>query len=885
MGTSDDSPNPWKRVFEALADPAFIADRESGLVLEVNEATARAYGYVRDEMIGLHVRQFSTEPEATTATVRAAESSPAPRRHLRKDGSTFLVEVSSSAIEWNGRPAMLGLVRDVTRRVQLEKELRDSQELVTNAFHRSPLMLSVADLQTDRYLEVNDSFCARVGYTREEVLGHTAIELGMITPAEREELAKLLMAAPKDTAIEFTVRDRRGAPIYCRYWGAILQSSEGLRVFAAAEDVSAQKHGAQELDEALRRLGKLASRLPGMVYEYRLFPDGRASMPFVSEGIAKLYRITPDEVREDASVMMSRLHPDDHERVVASILASARDLTPWRDEYRVRFEDGTVRWLRGDAVPEREADGAVLWHGFITDTTARKEADEALRKADERFVLAMDATSDGLWDWDISTDSGYFSPGYYRMLGYDPQSFVASGQRWRELIHPDDFALAQQANTDCIEGRTERFEIEYRMRAKSGEWRWILGRGKCVARDAKGRALRLIGTHVDVTERKRLQAGLAQNDRLASMGLLAAGIAHEINNPLSYVLTSLEVLAEDLPKVAAGRPAEFTELLECAQSALEGTQRIRKISRSLSTFARVERTELTQVDLNAALETAVTMAHNEVKYRATLIKELSPVPLVLGSDGKLAQVFLNLLINAAHAIGDGHADQNRITVRTWAEGGQVYAEVRDTGHGIKPEHLERIFEPFFTTKKVGEGSGLGLSISRNIITEFGGDIRVESEVGRGTRMVVRLPAASDQVREPPAPLLKPVASTPRGRLLVVDDEEPIRRILSRVLGASHDVVTAASGREGKALLERDAAFDLILCDLMMPDLSGMELHAWLATHDPALARRVVFVSGGAFTPSAGEYLESVDNLKLDKPFDVAKLLALVAERVKLARAG
>ncbi len=885
MGTSDDSPNPWKRVFEALADPAFIADRESGLVLEVNEATARAYGYVRDEMIGLHVRQFSTEPEATTATVRAAESSPAPRRHLRKDGSTFMVEVSSSALEWNGRPAMLGLVRDVTRRVQLEKALRDSQELVTNAFHRSPLMLSVADLQNDRYLEVNDSFCARVGYTREEVLGHTAVELGMITPAEREELAKLLMAAPPDTAIEFTVRNRRGEPIHCRYWGAILQSSEGLRVFAAAEDVTEQKQGAAARDEALRRLGKLASRLPGMVYEYRRWPDGRASMPFVSDGIARLYRVTPDEVRDDASVMVSRLHPDDRERVAASIVQSARDLTPWRDEYRVRFDDGTVRWLCGDAVPEREADGAVLWHGFITDTTARKEADEALRKADERFVLAMDATSDGLWDWDIATDHGYFSPGYYRMLGYDPESFAASAQSWRELIHPDDRELAHRANTDCIEGRTERFEIEYRLKAKSGEWRWVLGRGKCVSRDAKGRALRLIGTHVDVTERKRLQAGLAQNDRLASMGLLAAGIAHEINNPLSYVLTSLEVLTEDLPRLAAGRPAEFTEMLECAQSALEGTQRIRKISRSLSTFARVERTEFTQVDLNAAIETAVTMAHNEVKYRAALIKELSPVPLVLGSDGKLAQVFLNLLINAAHAIGDGHADQHRIFVRTWAEDGQVYGEVRDTGHGISRENLERIFEPFFTTKKVGEGSGLGLSISRNIITEFGGDIRVESEVGRGTRMVVRLPAASDQVREPAAPLLKPVATAPRGRLLVVDDEEPIRRVLSRVLGASHEVVTAASGREGKALLERDTAFDLILCDLMMPDMSGMELHAWLADHDPALARRVVFVSGGAFTPSAGEYLQSVDNLKLDKPFDVAKLLSLVAERVKLARTG
>ena len=183
------------------------------------------------------------------------------------------------------------------------------------------------------------------------------------------------------------------------------------------------------------------------------------------------------------------------------------------------------------------------------------------------------------------------------------------------------------------------------------------------------------------------------------------------------------------------------------------------------------------------------------------------------------------------------------------------------------------------------GSGLGLSISRNIITEFGGDIRVESEVGKGTRVVVRLPL-SVATPETPAPV-RPVVRAPsvRGRILVVDDEEPIRRILSRLLGPEHEIVTAASGREGKALLERDAAFDLILCDLMMPEMTGMDLHAWLVGHSPALARRVVFISGGAFTPSASEYLARVGNLKLDKPFDPRKLLELVADLVVAARAA
>jgi two-component system, NtrC family, sensor kinase len=209
----------------------------------------------------------------------------------------------------------------------------------------------------------------------------------------------------------------------------------------------------------------------------------------------------------------------------------------------------------------------------------------------------------------------------------------------------------------------------------------------------------------------------------------------------------------------------------------------------------------------------------------------------------------------------------------------VFAEVVDTGHGIKPEHLERIFDPFFTTKQVGAGSGLGLSISKSIVTEFGGDLRVESEPGRGARFIVRLPATP---QEPTVTLVGKTPSAPqppRGRILVVDDEEAIRRSLQRLLGARHEVFTAGSGREAKALLEGDTNFDVVLCDLMMPEMTGMELHAWLVGHSPELAARVVFVSGGAFTPSADAYLQKVSNVKLEKPFEVARLLALLDERV------
>lgn len=639
-------------------------------------------------------------------------------------------------------------------------------------------------------------------------------------------------------------------------------------------------------EEALGRLEKIARMVPGVVYQYRLRPDGSSCFPFSSAGIEQVYRVTPDEVRDDASKVYTRLHPDDFEGVVASIQASARDLTPWRDEYRVRFDDGVVRWLQGHAMPEREPDGSTLWHGFITDITERKEAERALQQSQERFNLAMDATSDGLWDLDVPTGVGSFSPAYFGMLGYAAHSFEELGLSWAELVHPDDRSRAVSVNLDCIEGRVERFEVEFRMRAKDGEWRWILGRGKAVGRDAKGRALRMLGTHVDITERKKLQAQLAQQDRLATMGILAASVAHEINNPLSYVLSNLEALVQELPRLDGVDPAVLADLLDCARNGLEGSRRIQGISRSLGTFSRVDRTDREGVDLNSVIEMATTMAHNEVKFRATLVKQLVPVPLVLASDGKLAQVFLNLVINAAHAIDEGRAQQNTITVRTWARGDDVFGEVADTGHGIARENLERIFDPFFTTKKVGKGSGLGLTISRNIVTEFGGDITVESEVGKGTRVVVRLPAAPAAAVKAPATLpAQRQASSVRGRVLVVDDEEPIRRVLKRVLSTEHDVVCVASGREGRALLEHDVDFDLVLCDVMMADVTGIDLHVWLSQTNPVLASRLVFISGGAFTPHTSEYLASISNPTVDKPFDPRALLALAAERVRLVRSA
>jgi len=543
----------------------------------------------------------------------------------------------------------------------------------------------------------------------------------------------------------------------------------------------------------------------------------------------------------------------------------------------IRGADGTTRYLLG----------------VSEDITERKQAEAALRASEARFREIIMASPVPLALNDDRQRITFLNPVFVQTFGYTLED-VPTLAEWWPKAYPDPAHRqwvkdAWQAELERSRRTGEAFApLELEMRCKDGS-------GKTVLVSAASLSPASLGEHLivlfDITERKRLQASLAQADRLSTMGMLAAGVAHEINNPLAYVVTNIDLVSRDLARIAANAaspvdPAALEDLTTCVQGALDGVRRIQRISQDLGAFSRADRPTLKRVDLNLAVASAVAMAASEVKYRARLVTELGRLPFVLASEGKLSQVFLNLLLNAAHAIEEGGVDRNRILLRTWAEGGQVFAEVADTGHGIPPENLERVFEPFFTTKQIGAGSGLGLAISRNIVLELGGDIRVESRVGEGTRFTVCLPAATAAAAEPPLAAAPPgPASAPaRGRILIVEDEEQVRRALQRLVGRQHEVVAVASGLEGQALLEADRAFDVVLCDLMMPGMTGMDLHAWLATRDPALAARLVFMTGGAFTPRASGYLASVANLRIDKPFDSAALTGLLSELVAAARA-
>ena len=425
--------------------------------------------------------------------------------------------------------------------------------------------------------------------------------------------------------------------------------------------------------------------------------------------------------------------------------------------------------------------------------------------------------------------------------------------------------------------------------------------------------------------RKRMEAQLLTANRLASVGTLASGLAHEINNPLAFILGNISFLRARLADVAAlpGGDSMVREMDEALADCAEGARRIESIVRDLRAFSRSGDEQPGPVDLQRVLEFAVRMVFNEVRHRARLQREFDHAPTVLADEGRLVQVVVNLLSNAAQAMPERSSDENEVTLSVRTEAGEAIIEVRDNGVGIPADRLARIFDPFFTTRPAGHGTGLGLAISHGLVTAMHGRLTVESTPGVGSRFQVVLPLApavatvaakaggggatldatgsagagsfaatdrgapaappfQDRSRRDPTPTVVHGAlhgaSGRKLRLLVIDDETLVGASIRRLVGQRYDVLHVEDARTALELCGRET-FDAVLCDLMMPALTGMELHAELERIRPELAQRTGFITGGAFTERAREFAGLHAGRCLEKPFTSESVQALVERLV------
>jgi PAS domain S-box-containing protein len=617
--------------------------------------------------------------------------------------------------------------------------------------------------------------------------------------------------------------------------------------------------------------------------------DGEGRIRKVNCAWCRALGLTRDDV--EGHLFASFVHPIDRAAMVQRLAGLGRD---GRTALRCRIvsesgADRSIAW----SLDASGHDGLVYAHG--RDLADRRSGESAL--SSEQFLRALiDAVPSAVFVYanDVCVLSNEASG---RLFGTrkDDDARVS----WKGFELADREAFRAENRLVVADGRSV-FTPEHKVVTPDGETRWFQVRKVPIA--LPDGELGVLGVAEDITERRNTEAALRRSEaqlrelvgvqarvqqanRMLSIGTLAAGVAHEINNPLAYVLANLSQLTEQLPAITSALrsdpsfdPASITEIERMIAETREGATRVKEIVSDLKTLSRPEDERKTAVDVRPVIDSTIQIAWNEIRHRAQLTKDYTEVPTVSANESRLAQVFLNLLLNAAQAIPEGHAATNEITVRVFADGPNVIIDVADTGCGIPEDVRGRIFDPFFTTKPVGEGTGLGLSICHGIVTALGGCIRVESNMKRGSTFRVELPASAE--REATKSIEPPRSARRLERkvsILIVDDEPTICRAIGRMLKERCAVSTATSGREALERVTQEGSFDLILCDLMMPDVTGAELFETVRAVRPEMADRFVFMTGGAFTPRAREFLAGVPNPSLDKPIEPKVLRKMVDE--------
>lgn len=611
-------------------------------------------------------------------------------------------------------------------------------------------------------------------------------------------------------------------------------------------------------DEAFRELvGRMLSRM-GM--EVETFADGHELLARCATEPPDLLLIDWMMPGIDGLEVVRRLREvhDSHRTFV--IVVTGKDTE--EDVYEA-MEAGAHDYLTKPFDKLHLSHRVVLASRTIGEWRRLREAESARQRSLEDLLHVMDHAPDGM----VVIREGRIlvaNPAFAAMVGREPHQLV--DRPFVDLVH--------SWSTDQIDPTLEEqpqgsFTIQ--LINATGH----IVEGECKAGETvdlrQGRGM--LYAIRDVTERKQLEGRLAVADRLASVGTLASGVAHEINNPLGYLMSNLDFLLEHCaPQLNAGDASETATAL---REALEGAQRIREIVADLNRFSQLDLSAAS--DVGALVAGVLQMLQMELRERTRIELSIdSELPAAAIDDARLGQVFINLIVNAIQAMKSGRREENLLRISIRHIDDRLRVQLRDTGEGIAPDVLHRVFDPFFTTRSVGTGAGLGLTVCHSVLTEVGGEINIESMPREGTLVTFFLPTASSGQRTH-RPMrrrsLPPLAADRRARILVIDDEILVGRSMRRGL-SEHRVEIATTGDEALSLLEAEE-FDLVLCDLMMPDRSGIDIYAAVREARPDLARRFVFVTGGTFSERARTFLAEIENPVYEKPFDLSRVQQLL----------
>lgn len=848
----------FKHAIEATRDGIWDWDIASGEVF-FSPQWARLLGYEPEE-VPQRVEYFFEvlHPDDVVRVIKVLNDHLEGKTSIKQD--EVRLRTKSGEYRWfldrgevverdsSGKPIrMVGTITDITQRRQAEESLRESQSRMRLLIEAASLGLWDWDLITNA-VYFSPEWKLQLGYTDDELPNEFEQWKSRLHPDDVDwvlvAIQDYLNGNRPNYDIEFRLRHRDGSWRWIFARADVHRDAIGdpVRMMGCHLDITERRQAEAAQAEALNRLQKIASRIPGVVYQYRLKPDGTVTIPYASDGMFDLFQISHEDLAKNADVSNQIV---DKLAFSESVLESARTLTPWVHEMQIQLADGTLRWLSGNSVPEREPDGSTIWHGFITDVTERKEGEAKLRQSEKRLREAQAISQIGNFHWDAQTNRVTWSDELYRIYEQDPSNFEPSFESYLAGIHPDDRARVLQQLQQTMERRT-RFDHQYRIPLSNDRLKWVRARGFALVSD-EGKFIGLEGTCQDISEQKRaeevtasLETQLRESQKMEAIGTLAGGIAHDFNNILGTILGNVDVA---LPASSDGPPLVQT----CLKEIQRAGDRARDLVQQILSFSRRQPTDRKPISLVPVIEAAAKLLQATLPARLTLDVLCSrDTPVVLADATQIEQVLLNLVTNAMQAMNGQrghiriHLDSVLLDERlteahgslSWLKSRSIERVVRlivsDNGPGMCPETISRIFEPFFTTKPIGQGTGLGLAVVHGIVQGHDGTVTVKSHLGQGATFTIYLPALvneQDCASHDPAPLITVPEHFTSQHILYLDDDKSllnVAELLMKRLG--YRISCFDSHEQALVALRNDPMdFDLVVTDYNMPGMQGLEV--------------------------------------------------------------
>lgn len=865
-------------LFESNPHPLWIIDADTLYFLAANEAAINHYGYSREEFLSMNIkdiRPLEDRPAVIKASVEMAPgfSYLGHWRHYKKDGLLIDVEITTYTIVLVEKEVRLVQGKDLTNERRAEEAFRQSQERFAQVFHASPVSISICTLTDERFVDVNEAFLQLCGYTRNEMIGRTANQLGLWTnPYVYDSLIRSLVEHGSVKNVEARLRTKSGETRECLISIELINLDGTDCLLITLLDLTERLQAERLLQQSRASLAN-AQRIARLGNWER---DLKTNLVTWSDELYRIYGIDRELFGESFAAFIQCVHPDDKARVEATLNRAIAKRGSFDFYYRIYAPDGTLKFIqeRGDVIIEGEE--AVRLVGTAQDVTELKQAEEASRKFEERYRVVARATNDVIWDWDLTSDEVGWNDAVYEGFHYQKAQVGNTARWWYEHIHPEDRTRVVSSIHALIDSGEQYWMDEYRFERGDGSYAFVYDRG-FVIHNERGEPVRMIGSMLDLTERRKAEEALReseeklrQSQKMESIGRLAGGIAHDFNNLLTAIIgysdLTLDALRENDPL-----QNNILEIRKASERAAELTHKLLAFSRRQMLQPRV-------VNLNSVVSDMDRILRRLLTEDVDLITKLDPtVGKVKADPGQIEQVIINLAVNARDAMPLGgkliietanvELDQQYALNNSDAvPGSYVLMSFSDNGIGMDEATMENIFEPFFTTKEVGKGTGLGLATVYGILRQSEGHVQVQSEVDQGTTFKIYLPRVTEEAEIVKGSVFTQSDYYGTETILLAEDDEIVRKMAQMILEKKgYKVLTAANGQEALLISERyTGQIDLLLTDVVMPKMSGYVLAERLLAFRPEIM--VLYMSGYAEDAIARRRTMDEGKNFMEKPF-------------------